>query len=142
MSAGHSVCIIIIDANAHMRRLIGTVLGALPRANIVEARSPGAARPLMVEHQPHLVIMDWSGDHIDGVLFVHHLRRGEIGRPNVPVLALSRSLHHAVLEHALDSGIDEVIAKPISAMEVIDRAATLIEVDRRRAERSEADAAE
>lgn len=141
MAAGN-VCIIIIDASAHMRRLIGTVLGALPGAEVVEARSPSAARPLMVAHQPRLVIMDWLGDHTDGVLFVHHLRRGEIGRHDVPVLALSRTLHHAVLEQALDVGIDEVIAKPISAMEVIERATTLIEIDRRRSERAATDAAE
>ena len=141
MAVGN-VCIIVIDGNAHMRRLLGTVLGALPGTTVVEARTPGAARSMMVAHQPHLVVMDWSGDHTDGVLFLHHLRRGEIGRHDVPVLALSRFMHHAVLEQALDVGIDEVIAKPISAMEVIERAATLIETDRRRSERTAANAAE
>ncbi len=141
MAAGN-VCIIIVDDNAHMRRLIGTVLGALPGAEVIEARSPSAARALMVAHRPHLVILDWSGDHTDGVLFLHHLRRGEIGRRDVPVLALSRTLHHVVLEQALEIGIDEVIGKPISAMEMIDRATTLIEFDRRRRERADADAAE
>jgi CheY-like chemotaxis protein len=140
--AAASVCIMVIDANAHMRRLIGTVLGALPDAVVVEARSPIAARSLMAEHLPHLVIMDWSGDHTDGVLFVHHLRRGDMGRRDVPVLALSTTLHHAVLEQALESGIDDVIAKPISAMEIIDRAGALIQFDRRRAKLSDAAAAE
>ena len=130
--AAASVCIMVIDANAHMRRLIGTVLGALPGAEVVEARSPISARPLMVERSPHLVIMDWSGDHTDGVLFVHHLRRGDMGRHTVPVLALSNTLHHAVLEQALDAGIDDVIAKPISAVEIIERAGALIQFDRRR----------
>ena len=131
MSAG-SVRIIVIDANAHMRRLIGTVLGALPEAVVMEARSPSAARPLMALHQPDLVILDWSGDHTDGVLFLHHLRRGEIGRRDVPVLALSQSLHHAVLDHAREIGIDEVIAKPVSAMDIIDHATSLIAFARRK----------
>ena len=137
-----AISIVIIDANAHMRRLMGTVLGAMPGVEVIEARSPGAARPLMVIHRPHLVILDWSGDHTDGVLFLHHLRRGEIGRHDVPVLALSRSLHHAVLEQAWEIGIDEVIAKPISAVEMIGRATSLIESDRRRRERHGATAAE
>ena len=58
------------------------------------------------------------------------------------MLALSRSLHHAVLEQAWEIGIDEVIAKPISAVEMIGRATSLIESDRRRRERHGATAAE
>ena len=140
--AAARVCIMVIDANAHMRRLIGTVLGAVPGAEVVEARSPIAARPLMAERNPNLVIMDWSGDHTDGVLFVHHLRRGDLGRCDVPVLALSATLHHAVLEQAQDVGIDDVIAKPISAVEIIARAEALIQFDRRRGDSSDTAAAE
>lgn len=126
------VCVLIIEPNAHMRRLIGTLMGALPAVDLVEARTPHQAAALVVECTPRLVIMDWSGDQTEGLLFVHRLRRGEIGRSSVPVLALSSSVHHAVLEAAVDGGIDEVIAKPISAVEIIERAASLINQDLRR----------
>ena len=132
--ADRRVCILIIDPNAHMRRLIGTLMGALPASDLLHARSPEQAAPIMAESAPHLVIMDWSGDPTEGVLFVHRLRRGELGRGSVPVLALSPSTHHAVLEQARECGIDDVIAKPISAVEIIQRAAGLIEMDRRRTE--------
>ncbi|CAA7626300.1 two-component system response regulator [Magnetospirillum sp. SS-4] len=121
-----TACVVIIDANAHMRRLIGSLLAVLPATSVVEARSASAAAPLIQSHDPHLIVMDWSNDHTDELLFVHHLRRGEIGRADIPVLAISASLHHAVLEQADDAGIDEVIAKPISAVEILGRAATLI----------------
>lgn len=126
-----TACVIVIDANAHMRRLIGSLLGVLPATSVVEARSGDAAIPLIEANQPHLIIMDWSGDPTDGLLFAHHLRRGGIGRRNIPILALSSSLHHAVLEQAESAGIDDVIAKPISAMEILGRAATLIAQYRR-----------
>jgi len=128
-----AIKVIVIETNSHLRRLIGTVLGALPIAEIVEARCTDSATPLLREHDPHLVIMDWSGDHTEGLLFVHRLRTGEIGRRDTPVLALSTSLHHAVLEQAQEAGIDEVIAKPISAREIIRHAAMLIDASRRRA---------
>lgn len=124
--------VMIIEPNAHMRRLIGTLMGAVPSARVIEARTPQQAEVLLAEQPPHLVIMDWSGDHTEGLLFVHRLRRGEIGRADVPVLALSPSLHHAVLEAAVESGIDEIIAKPISAVEIITRATQLISLDLRR----------
>lgn len=124
--------VMIIEPNAHMRRLIGTLMGAVPSAQVIEARTPQQAESLLTETPPHLVIMDWSGDQTEGLLFVHRLRRGEIGRADVPVLALSPSLHHAVLEAAVESGIDEIIAKPISAVEIIARATQLISLDLRR----------
>jgi two-component system, OmpR family, phosphate regulon response regulator PhoB len=133
------VCVLIIEPNAHMRRLIGTLMTAVPAHQVVEARNPQQGASLVVEHAPHLVIMDWSEDPTEGVLFAHRLRRGEIGRADVPILAISPSLHHAVLESAVASGIDEIVAKPISAVEIITRATDLIETDRRR--RAQADLA-
>jgi two-component system, OmpR family, phosphate regulon response regulator PhoB len=134
---GRRVCVLIIEPNAHMRRLIGTLMTAVPAHRVIEARTPQQAMALVTECAPHLVIMDWSDDPTEGVLFLHRLRRGEIGRANVPVLAISPSLHHAVLEAAVGTGIDDIIAKPISAVEIITRATDLIEQDRRRTETAE-----
>ncbi|ARJ64712.1 response regulator [Magnetospirillum sp. ME-1] len=134
---GRRVCVLIIEPNAHMRRLIGTLMGAVPAHEVVEARTPQQAEALVASRTPQLVIMDWSDDPTEGVLFVHRLRRGEIGRADVPILAISPSLHHAVLESAVETGIDDIIAKPISAVEIIARATELIEQDRRRTETAE-----
>ena len=134
---GRRVCVLIIEPNAHMRRLISTLMSAVPAHQVIEARTPQQGASLAMEHSPHLVIMDWSDDPTEGVLFAHRLRRGEIGRADVPILAISPSLHHAVLESAEGSGIDEIIAKPISAVEIINRATDLIETDRRRRELAE-----
>jgi two-component system phosphate regulon response regulator PhoB len=121
-----TACVVVIDANAHMRRLIKTLLGALPGASVVEAGTTRAATPLIRAHTPRLIIMDWTSAPIDGVLFVHQLRRGQIGRPDTPILALSNTLNPAILEQAEAAGVDDVIAKPISAVEMLHRAATLI----------------
>jgi CheY-like chemotaxis protein len=129
--ADNDIRVVLIGANAHIRRLIATVLQAVPVGQVIEARSTTAAMPLMESGNPHLVIMDWTDDPTEGLLFVHRLRRGELGRANTPVMALYDSLHHAVLEQASEAGIDEVIAKPISAIEVITCSANLIELGRR-----------
>jgi PleD family two-component response regulator len=125
--------VLIVDASAHIRRLIATLLAAVPVAEVVEARNPDAAVPIMLARPPHLIIADFAGDAIDVLLFVHRIRRGELVDPATPVLALADSTHHAVLERAWEAGIDDVIAKPISAIEVIDRSAHLLGLARRRA---------
>ncbi|MEW5726600.1 MAG: response regulator [Pseudomonadota bacterium] len=125
------VRVLVIDANAHIRRLIATLLGALAIKDVAEARTPDQAAPQMLAKAPDLVIVDFAGDPTETVLFVHRIRRGELVDPRTPVLALAGSTHHAVLERAWEAGIDDVIAKPISAIEVINRSASLIQERRR-----------
>lgn len=126
-----NIRVLVVDANAHIRRLIATLLGALAIKDVIEARTTDAAVPLMMDKAPDLVIADFSGDPTDTTLFVHRIRRGEFVDRATPVLALSASTHHAVLERAWEAGIDDVIAKPISAIDVIQRAAALLDSRRR-----------
>ncbi len=128
---GSEARVLIVDANAHIRRLVATLLGALAIRDIAQARNALDAATLMRQKPCDLVIIDWTVDATDALLFIHRLRRGEFGDAFVPVMALSASTHHAVLERALEAGIDEVIAKPISAIDVIQRAGALIEFRRR-----------
>jgi two-component system phosphate regulon response regulator PhoB len=127
MEPGSALRVLVIDANAHIRRLIATLLGALSIKDVAQARSPEAAVAMMLDKIPDLVIVDWAADATEALLFVHRLRQGELGDRRLPILALSPSTHHAVLEQAWEAGIDEVIAKPISALELIHRAGEMIE---------------
>jgi DNA-binding response OmpR family regulator len=131
MDAVRGARVLIVDANAHIRRLIATLLGAIGITDLPEARTPMAAVPLMLQQPPDLVIVDWTTDPTEVLLFIHRLRRGELADSRTPVLALAGSTHHAVLERAWQAGIDDVIAKPMSAIELIQRASALLTVARR-----------
>lgn len=124
--------VLVVDANAHIRRLIATLLDALSVKDVREARSPSAAVPMMLDRPPHLIIADFTGDSTELVLFVHRIRQGELIDAHTPVLAVAGSTHHAVLEQAWEAGIDEVIGRPISAVEMIRCAAQLLEAFLRR----------
>ena len=130
MEAVRGARVLVIDANAHIRRLIATLLGAVGVTDLVEARTPNAALPLMAAQPPELVIVDWTTDPTEVLLFIHHLRHGAVGDRRTPVLALAGSTHPAVLERAWKAGIDDVIAKPMSAIELIQRASALLAVAR------------
>lgn len=133
MSDFNDLRVLVVDANAHIRRLIATLLDALSVKDVREARSPSAAVPMMLDRPPHLIIADFTGDSTELVLFVHRIRRGELIDARTPVLAVAGSTHHAVLEQAWEAGIDEVIGKPLSGLEVIQRSGQLLEAVLRRA---------
>ena len=124
--------VLVVDANAHIRRLIATLLQALSVGEVREARNPAAALAMMLDRPPHLIIADFAGDATELVLFMHRIRRGELVDSRTPVLGLAGSTHHAVLEQAREAGIDDVVAKPISALEIIQRARHLLEAHLRR----------
>jgi len=116
--------IVVIDANAHIRRLIATLLSALGPVEIVEARTPEIAAARMIEAQPDMVVVDWTGDPTAVTLFIHRIRQGDLVDPRTPVLAMVGPPHNAVLERAWLA--DEIIAKPISAIDLIKRAEGLV----------------
>lgn len=126
MSQGDQPHILIIDANAHMRRLVQTLLGTLTANRADEARTPMGAVRQVVARNPDLIILDFAGDTTEGVLFLYRLRRGEFGRADIPVIALIDNGHHAVLDLAREAGIDEVLPKPLSAMALLDTARQLL----------------
>lgn len=118
--------VLIIDPSAHMRRLLSTLMAALGIGACAEARDIDHGLPHLLRQPPDLVIVDLGGDATEALLFVHRMRRGEFGDRSLPVLAVSPSTHHAVLELAWEAGINDVVGKPVSAIEVIQRAGALI----------------
>ncbi|MBR9972938.1 response regulator [Magnetospirillum sulfuroxidans] len=124
--------VLVIDASAHMRRLVITLMTAVGVRFCEEARTTIQAATMILKNLPDLIVIDLSGDATEALLFVHRLRRGEFGDRHTPVLGISSSGHHAMLELAWESGVDEMIGKPISAIEVIQRAGALLAESARR----------
>ncbi len=118
--------VIVVDANAHIRRLIATLLATIGVQEVTEARTPAAAVPLMLRAPPDLVVLDWGGDPTDAVLFLHRLRRGELLSAPVPVLALAARSSPTAADEARQAGVDGVVAKPLSALDLIHHASALL----------------
>ncbi|MBF0324039.1 MAG: response regulator [Alphaproteobacteria bacterium] len=119
--------VLVIDSSQHIRRLFVTLLAAVEVKDVAEARTPNQAVARLTGNDIDLIILDLPRDSTEALLFVHRLRKGEFGDARLPVLALSATTHHAVLETAWEAGIDDVIAKPLSAIDIIHRAGWLLE---------------
>ncbi|KXB29715.1 hypothetical protein AT959_17450 [Dechloromonas denitrificans] len=70
----------------------------------------------------NLVLMDMQMPHMDGVEATRHLRAHEIehGLPRLPVIALTANALTTDREHCLAAGMDDFIAKPFSADEMLE----------------------
>lgn len=122
----NSARVLVIDPSAHIRRLVITLMAALGIKGCEEARTTLQAEPKVLKNRPDLIVVDLGGDATEALLFVHRLRRSEFGQNQPPVLGMSPSSHHALLELAWEAGVDDVVRKPISAMEILQRTSALL----------------
>jgi hypothetical protein len=76
-----------------------------------------------------LVLMDLQMPNLDGITATRAIRADEgsrVGAPRVPIVGISADAIEVVRKSCLDAGMDDVMAKPVSASDlarVLDRIA-------------------
>jgi CheY-like chemotaxis protein len=108
--------ILIVDDDPNMRKIIRSVLNTLGVKKIDEAGNGAEALRELRHFAPDIIICDWKMEPINGTEFAKLVRTSpDSPNPFVPIIMLSA---HTELEHVIearDVGIDEFLAKPISA---------------------------
>lgn len=119
---------LIVDDNKAMRHLVETVLLALGAVNILQATNGAEAFAEMANFPADMVICDWNMQPMDGIAFTREMRLGE-NSPNryVPIILLTGHTELARVREARDTGVNEFLAKPISATSIYSRIRSIIE---------------
>jgi CheY-like chemotaxis protein len=123
--------VLVVDDNAHMRKLVVAILQAFGVVHIHEAENGDRAWTVLRESNPDVVVLDWVMDGMSGIDLIQMIRTNP-GSPNpfVPVIMLTG---HTSLDHvrqARDAGINEFIAKPVSVKTMMSRLVAVIESPR------------
>lgn len=109
--------ILLIENNKMMRRLVREMLVGFgfKLSNIIETDNVTVALQLIYSARFHLVITDFFLGDLDGGDFTRHIR-GDEKCPNrkIPILLITGSPNHEKVLKALESGVNEVLAKPIA----------------------------
>lgn len=122
---------LVIDDNAFARTLIRRILNQFGAAEIHEAADGATAMEEVKAFKPDIIIVDWMMKPIDGMHFVDWLRKGEDSpAPFTPVIMVSAFSHMDNVLQARDAGINEFLAKPISAKSLLSRIQAVIEKPR------------
>ena len=122
---------LLVDDNAHMRALLTELLKALGCREIHEAADGADGLQALRSHAIDIVITDLAMEPLDGVEFVRLLRNSpDSPNPLIPVIMVTgHATAHRVAE-ARDVGVNEFLAKPITASGVIGRIGRVIEHNR------------
>ena len=108
--------VLIVEDDRHMRMLIRNVLFALGVNDVMEASDGQAALEEMKSIRPDMVLCDLKMDPMGGLEFVRQIR-ADAENPNrfVPVIMITAYAELDTVADARDSGVNEFMAKPISA---------------------------
>ena len=120
--------ILVVDDNTHMHVVVKAILNAMRIKNIRFSGDAADAFGEMRQFPPDIVITDWAMEPLDGLDFVRLVRKGgDSPNPYVPVILLTGHTEmHRVLE-ARDSGVNEILAKPISIKSLYSRISSIVE---------------
>jgi two-component system chemotaxis response regulator CheY len=118
---------LIVDDNAHMRRILRTLLHSFGSRDVYEAEDGAAGLETFTHYLPDMVITDWAMPIFDGLELTQMIRQpGANANPFVPIIMLTgHSEKHRVVA-ARDAGVTEFLVKPISATALYERILNLI----------------
>lgn len=123
--------VLVLDDNRHMRALVHSILGALGIKRVREAADAADAFKELQHFAADVLVVDWQMEPLDGVEFVRLVRNAKDStNPFIPIIMLSGHTEMTRVMEARDAGVNEFLAKPISAKALYNRIVSLIDVPR------------
>lgn len=120
--------VLVVDDNKHMRNLVKSILHALGIKNVREAADAPEAFKELQRFSADLVITDWHMEPLDGLDFVRLVRTAKDSpNPYIPMIMLTGHTEMIRVVEARDAGVNEFLAKPISARGLYARMVSIIE---------------
>lgn len=123
MSTGfESLRVLLADDNAHMRAIVAAVMKSIGVKDIREARNGAEALSMLREWPADVAMVDFRMEPIDGVEFTRLVRNAKDSKnPYLPIIMLTGYADRNRVMEARDSGVTELIVKPVTAQAVIGR---------------------
>jgi CheY-like chemotaxis protein len=120
--------ILLVDDNHYMRVLLAEILRAIGVQHIFEANDGAEALQTLRNNKVDIVMTDLSMQPLDGIDFVKLLRNSpDSPNPMVPVIMITGHSTMARVNEARDAGVNELLAKPLTARGVIERLGQVVE---------------
>lgn len=122
---------LVIDDNAYMINIVGTILRGFGAKQIIEARDATEAFHKLKNDSIDIVIVDYMMPMLDGIEFVKLIRTSsDSGNRYVPIIMLTAHSERSRVELARDSGVTEFCCKPVTAQELFRKVVAVIDYPR------------
>ncbi len=118
---------LIIDDNAHMRRIVRQLVHGFGSREIFEAEDGAAGLEVFLAQKPDIVITDWAMPLYDGIEFTKTVRSSDSPVTRfVPIIMLSGHSEKRNVIEARDAGVTEFLTKPVAAKSLYERILSVV----------------
>lgn len=114
-----AVKILVVDDEAPIRDMLRMAL-ELQDFEVLEAGDTRQAYQEIVDHSPHLVLLDWMLPGGSGVQFLQRLRKEDLTK-QLPVIMVTAKHDDDNKVQGLENGADDYVTKPFVPKELIAR---------------------
>lgn len=119
--------ILVVDDSKFMRAIVVNVLNALNCKDVVTATDGADAFDRMQSYSPDIIITNWFMSPLDGIEFTRMLRaKTDEPEEMTPVIMLTAFTESFRVGQARDAGVNEFLAKPISAKVLYSRLVSVV----------------
>lgn len=118
----------VVDDNQNLRKLANVILRAFGITQIAEADNAEQAWALLRESSPDVILLDWIMEGMSGIDLAKMIRTSSTSpNPFVPIIMLTGNSQIDHVREARDAGVNEFLAKPVSANAILTRLISVIE---------------
>jgi CheY-like chemotaxis protein len=119
--------ILVVDSNAHMRRLTRMMLVNIGAKLVYEAGEGIDAIDVIRHANPDVMLLDWDLPMLSGPQILHLVRSpGVFARPSLPVIMLTDHARRSQVQEAMRLGAHEFLLKPTSPKALRDRLLSIV----------------
>jgi two-component system chemotaxis response regulator CheY len=118
---------VVVDDNAHMRRIVRTLLHGFGAREVHEAEDGAAGLECFIANVPDILITDWATPIFDGLELTQMIRQpGTNPNPFAPIIMLTGHSEKTRVTAARDAGVTEFLVKPLSARALYERIVNVV----------------
>jgi two-component system chemotaxis response regulator CheY len=123
--------ILVVDDNKHMRILLAEILRAIGVRDLFEGRDGADGLQVLRTRPIDIVFTDLSMQPLDGIEFARLVRNSDdIPNPMIPIIMITGHATPKRVAEARDAGVNEFLAKPLTAQGIIHRLVQVIDNSR------------
>ncbi len=124
------LAILVVEESVLMRELMRDILREFNIREVTEVAKPDAAYDLLGKHPYDLLFIDWSPE-CDGLALLKRIRQDKKSpAPLIPTIVMSAFTELGQVSAVRDAGANAFLAKPVSARDIYDHLAAVVEVER------------
>lgn len=117
-----NIRVLVVDSDRFMLRILGSILAAFEVGKVAHANSFDEAREALNSLDYDCVFTDWVYDASCYCSLTQYIRQSpSCNTPNIPIVLCTAHTHLDQVRAARDDGVSEMIMKPISPAEVLEK---------------------